>query len=275
MYPYTFHTHSIQGIQKHFRLYLHRKLRRYQGESIDTLSLCINQEDVNSLDPLDKIPKQLVFTFKEKDNTHYGFDIRTIRTILKFDKENPYTRIPLSEDVIARANSMLRLLEVIGVDTSDEPSEPIGDEMEIKRRVVKVFHDMDQLDQYTDPDWFLNLSSRKLSEFYKEAEDVWNYRLNLSQEVKMAIVPPNGKVFEHSVKSVSAIKEKKEIQRICLDFMEKLIHSAENRADRVNGCIYILLGLVIVSRNAAIALPSYYSMVMGDDALTVDGDIMV
>ena len=275
LYSFTPYLNSIILIQTTYRSYLLAKLHKLQGEASSDLSKCVNQEDVNSLDPLVDIPKNLLFTYQCDDLSHYGFDIRTIRTILQFDKLNPYTRIPLSEKVISRANTMLKLLHILGIDTTDEPSEQFSEELSIKRRVVKVFHDMDQLDQYTDPDWFLNLSVSKLISFYKEAEDVWNYRLNLTQEVKKAIVPPDGKVFNHTVKAVACLKSKKQLQQICLDFIEKLIYSAENRADRVNGCIYVLLGLVIVSRNAAQALPSYYSMVMGDDGLTMDGDIMV
>ena len=258
-----------------YRDYLRRKLRGLQGEIVDNYKVCVNQEDVQSLDSFIDIPSHLLFSFKETDGTQYGFDIRTIRSILTFDKENPYTRTALSKSVIERANEMLRILKVLNLSVENEKVEEVNQEFEIKRRVVKVFHDMDQLDQYTDPDWFLDLNTVKLIKFYKEAEDVWNYRLNLTSQVKKAIVPPDGIAFRHTVKSVALIKDKVQLQKICLDFMEKLIHSAESRPDRVNGCIYILLGLVIVSRRAALALPSYYSMVMGDDALTGDADILI
>jgi hypothetical protein len=170
---------------------------------------------------------------------------------------------------------MLRLLSLIGKDVSDEPVDVIDAGLQLKRRVVKVFHDMDQLDQYTNPEWFLNLSVLRLIKFYKEAEDVWNYRLNLTNEVKRSIVPPDGIAFKHSLKSVLIMKDKLQLQRVCLDFMEMLIHSTSNRGDRVNGCIYILLGLVQVSREAANALPQYYSMVTGDDSLATGTDILV
>jgi hypothetical protein len=275
LYPYTVSVKQIIHIQQFYRNYLKRKLKSLQGDIVDNFNICVNQEDVQSLDSFLDIPSHLLFSFKETDGTHYGFDIRSIRSILKFDKENPYTRNALTPSVVERANEMLRLLKVLNLSVENEKVEEVNQELEIKRRVVKVFHDMDQLDQYTDPDWFLDMNTSKLIKFYKEAEDVWNYRLNLTSQVKKAIVPPDGIAFQHTVKSVSLIKDKVQLQKICLDFMEKLIHSAELRPDRVNGCIYILLGLVIVSRSAALALPSYYSMVMGDDSLTGDVDIMI
>ena len=124
---------------------------------------------------------------------------------------------------------------------------------------------MDQLDQYTNPAWFLDLNMNSLYKFYKEAEDIWNYRLNLSKEIKNKIVPPDGHVFKVIPKNV--LKEYptlSKLRNLCLDVMEKLIYSASDRSDRVNGCIYILLALVIVNKDAALAMPSYYTMVTGD-----------
>ena len=69
-----------------------------------------------------------------------------------------------------------------------------------------------------------------------------------------------------SPKFILTIKDRLRLQNICLDFIETLIHSAESRSDRVNGCIYVLLGLVIVNPRAAEALPAYYTMVTGDVA---------
>ena len=120
---------------------------------------------------------------------------------------------------------------------------------------------MDDLDQYTNVDWFLQLNPTQLGNFYKETEDIWNYRLNLSETAKRRIYPFNQKVFPLSVNLVKSKTDALELQHICLDFMEKLVTSAPKREDRVNGCMYTLLGLVIVSSTAAEALPSLYSMV--------------
>lgn len=275
IHPYVGSIDKIIGIQSYYRKYLLDRLSKLQGNISSDLSICVNQEDVKSLDPLIDIPTHLLFSFQEEDGTHYGFDIRTIRSIITFDNENPYTRVALSTRIVDRANETLRLLSLLQKDTSDEPSEVIGEELGLKRRVVKIFHEMDQLDQYTDPDWFLSLSVSRLIKFYKEAEDVWNYRLNLTGDVKKAIVPHDGIAFRHSVKAVCLMKDKLLLQKICLDFIDTLIHSASNKADRVNGCIYVLLGLVQVNREAAKALPQYYSMVMGDDSLVTDTDILI
>ena len=43
---------------------------------------------------------------------------------------------------------------------------------------------MDSLDQYTNPSWFFDLSKIQLRNFYLEVEDIWNYRLGLTDEFK-------------------------------------------------------------------------------------------
>ena len=68
----------------------------------------------------------------------------------------------------------------------------------------------------------------------------------------MVLCPKRGKPAKDSLRT------------LCLDVIERLIYSANDRSDRVNGCIYVLLALVIVNAEAALAMPSYYTMVTGD-----------
>ena len=137
----------------------------------------------------------------------------------------------------------------------------ITDQQKIKQQVVKIFQIIDSLDQYTDPRWFLELSLKKMQQFYKELEDIWNYRLNLSKEMKSKIYPPNGHVFKLTPHYVASLKSHRAVSEICLQTIEKLVTSAEKKEDRVNGSIYVLFALTIVSHSAAQSMPIYYSMV--------------
>ena len=121
---------------------------------------------------------------------------------------------------------------------------------------------MDELDQYTNPNWFLDLNLEKLKIFYKELEDIWNYRLNLTHNMKREIIPPDGILFLFTPKYVSKLKDILLVKKICLEVMKKLITKSNNRSNRVNGCMYILLALVIVNKEAAVSLPEYYNMIV-------------
>ena len=269
VFPYLGHVPLIVRMQNAFRTRLMKRVDLLQGPSRNTLSTCVNKEEVLSLENIDTIPAIHLFTYRESDGFLYAFDIRTIRILLEKKANNPYTRKPFPEEVLVRSHELIRLLEIMKVNTHQDTEldkSCITPHIKMRLRTTKAFQDMDELDQYTNIDWFLDLSSPQLVQFYKEAEDIWNYRLNLTDEVKKAIVPPNGKVFHMSPKFILTIKDRLRLQNICLDFIETLIHSAESRSDRVNGCIYVLLGLVIVNPRAAEALPAYYTMVTGDVA---------
>ena len=259
--PYLGHQAEVERIQRWFRRRLWKEISSLQGPALYQRDKCLNDDDILSLDSVKSIPTKYFFSFQDHDSFVYGFDIRTLLEIIKRDGENPYNRHKLDVSVVKKTGRMEHLLKLLGIKTEIEQEEVTDPHLLMKQRAVKVFDAMDSLDQYTNPNWFLNLSRRRLILFYKETEDIWNYRLNLSASTKEKIYPPSGKIFTIPVSTVQTKINQLELQNICLDFMEKLVFSAEARDDRVNGCIYALLGLVIVSQAAAEALPSYYSMV--------------
>lgn len=253
---------SIIKLQSCFRNYLWRKLRKTQGPAGLQVNKCVNQEDILTFDSLSELPSHYIFSYRDGDTFIYGFDIRSVKEILKRGSENPYNRSKFSESVVNQAKEMTRLLSLLNISVTIV-TEPVTDPyLRMKQRAVDIFHKMDSLDQYTNVEWFLQLNMRELGNYYKEAEDIWNYRLGLSDIIKRKIAPHvNGKVFPISISEVKSKTNIIDLQTICLDFMDTLISNAIKREDRVNGCIYALLGLVIVCREAAQALPSYYSMV--------------
>lgn len=261
LYGFISETSKILTIQKWYRNILWKRVKSLQGPAQYNPKCCVNEEDILTFDTISSIPSQYLFSFRDYDSFVYGFDIRSINEILKRDSKNPYNRSKFNQDIINNACQLIRLLTILGIDVSIQQEDITDPHLQMKQRVIDIFQKMDSLDQYTNPEWFLSLRNYELANYYKEAEDVWNYRLGLTDQTKRKIYPPTGKVFPISVSVVKHKTDVLELQNICLDFMEKLITSASKHDDKVNGCIYALLGLVIVSPGAAEALPSYYSMV--------------
>ena len=266
--PYINYNNSILKIQNYLRKKINTNLNSLQQYFNFSINDCINDTDVLTLDKLKELDPGYLFTYKDSDNFIYGFDVRTISKLLENEPVNPYTGKLFDTDTINKISKLLHYLSIKGIKLTHEKetSEEVNDsKYKIKRRVIKVFQEMDSLDQYTNPSWFLDLNLNKLYRFYKEAEDIWNYRLNLTKETKSKIVPPDGKVFKIEPKNVFKNHNTiSKLQELCLEVIEKLIYSANDRSDRVNGCIYVLLALVIVNKEAALAMPSYYTMVTGD-----------
>jgi len=84
-------------IQKAWRQYLFRHYNQIRGPARFKRSLCVNDTDFFSMDDIKDIPFQQFFSFRDYDNTIYGFDIMSIYNL--FDKShskitNPYNRNP-------------------------------------------------------------------------------------------------------------------------------------------------------------------------------------
>ena len=259
----------VLRIQSWFKRHLIREVSQLRGPGIHDLNRCVNTEDVISLDKLTDLPYRLLITYRDtEDKLIYGFDIRSITSIIKNDKKNPYNTREIRQEFVRKVFRLQHLLTVLHINTDNlEEDELIDPKVKAQHRIVHLFHEMDSLDQYTNPEWFFDLNLSKLKKFYKELEDIWNYRLNLTKETKSKIVPPIGKVFYDKIPYVLSLNDYDKVLNICLNAIEKLITSAPKRADRVNGCIYVLLALVLVNKNAALSLPTLYSMVAPDDVL--------
>lgn len=265
--PYINQLDKIGRIQIWFRKCLDLKIDYLKEDFTFPIEKFVNDTDFFSLEKLSELEHTRLISYQDNKGFVYGFDILSFRQLIEMSNENPYTGKEIDEQVIKKAKKYLNLLMIKGFKMSSDSDDEkeLNPKYAVKRRVVKYFQEMDKLDQYTNPAWFLDLSTVSLIKFYKEAEDIWNYRLNLTKETKIKIVPPNGKVFLVEPKNVAKdYTTKDSLRNLCLDVIEKLIYSAQDRSDRVNGCIYILLALVIVNPQAAEAMPAYYTMVTGD-----------
>ena len=86
------------------------------------------------------------------------------------------------------------------------------------------------------------------------AEDIFNYRANLTNEAKKKIIP-NENAFPYSVDYVyrSDVSNKK-LKLICLTEMDKFVSKGLTKEDRYTGSLYMLTALTQVSTAAAESL---------------------
>ena len=87
-------------IQKIFRGWFVRLIQRLRGPALKDKSICTNDSDICSLEPLDEISTSYFFSYKDKNNFIYGFDISSLVTLIATKGKfiNPYTR-----DVVCRS----------------------------------------------------------------------------------------------------------------------------------------------------------------------------
>ena len=259
--PYKKHIDNILKIQYWYNHYIEKLMNKLKGVSYIKKFTPINQHDFLSFEKINDIDEKLLFIFKDKRDICYAFDIRSLYKLLETSNTNPYTTIQFPKYIIKIIYKIYNHLNIKNLITNINIEDTLTNEQKVKLLVIDIFIKIDNLDQYTDPEWFLELNLTKLHLFYKELEDIWNYRLSLTSVIKKKILPPDGKLFKLKPKQLSLIKNKEKVQYICIDVINKLISSAENRTDRINGSMYVLFALVIVSKKAAEDLPIYYNMV--------------
>ena len=247
-------------IQKWYSKYKKIQINRLQNLQY-RLNNIVNQEDFLSFEKIKDIDRKFLFYYKDDNTIYYVFDIRSLYQLLKSSNINPYTRKPFPNKIIESIKKIYTYLNSQNLIVREDIDKILTNEQKVKLLVIEIFIKIDSLDQYTDPEWFLELNLNKLHSFYRELEDIWNYRLSLTPVIKKKIIPPDGNLFILKPKQFNMIKNKEKAQYICLNIINKLISSAKNRSDRINGSIYVLFALVIVSKKAAEALPIYYNMV--------------
>ncbi len=245
---------KITRIQKLIKKYIENKERLLRGPAYLNRKLCNNTDDFLTFEEIENIPNKYFFSFKDKDNFIYGFDIRSFNKLIECKMDNPYNRNEIPDYAIKNlknltSNPKYQLVEI--------QNGKITKEQRMNQRVISVFQKIDELDTYaggTSIDWFLNLSGNQLKLYYKVLEDIWNYRSELSNSRKNEIVPDK-KMFPITVPHFYNLNDKHKMRKIVLAEMDKLVSTAPKREDRVLGCYYTLIGLVEVSQQVANALP--------------------
>jgi len=110
------------------------------------------------------------------------------------------------------------------------------------------------LDNYTSHKWFLDLNLEQLIKLYICAEDIWNYRSQLTPLAKRNIIGENS-IFNIQPNMMKRERSIKRIQLVLLDIFEKMISNGIDIHEKKLGAILVLSSLVEVSSEAAYALP--------------------
>ena len=126
----------------------------------------------------------------------------------------------------------------------------------IQTRIDRIFTEIDRLGNYTQSAWFTDLTHLQYARLYRALYDIWNYRGQLSQELKMQICPFHGPfegIFPVSVRHLDLSVD--DLKSVCLIAFENMIYSGISNEIRQIGVMHSLTALTIVSSSARYALP--------------------
>lgn len=219
--------------------------------------ICCNTVEITSFDDIFDIPSKYYYLFNDSmSNKSFGFDIRSLLSILKSDYPScPYTFRHYNDDEKNSIFNHAKKLSKIGIILEFDKLE-LNKDQEIEMRMKDVFHKINMLDNYSSHLWFKNLDIKGLATLYSKLEDIWNYRVGMDTVEKMRILQTNnGNAFLMSINTIKHIKSKIQLQEILLNEIDRFITEGINRDERKLGAMLMLTGLVEVSYEAADGLP--------------------
>lgn len=234
----------------------------YRGKHQRTLISerhCNNTEDFFTFEEISKIDPLYYYSYEDSQGFRWGFDVRSLHRLNQLLYPNPYTTEKIPSEIITDVTRTMALLE------KNPKFEPILDHVirdratAIKQRVVDLFSLIEQSGYTCHVEWFLRLSLRRLKELYKQLEDLWNYRAQLTHAMKRLICPPDGRMFQISPSIIMSYDSKQDLQEIILGEVCKFKQSTE--ANMKLGFMYFMIGFGYVSRDCYIAHQDWLNFV--------------
>ena len=248
-------------LQAHTRRKLTQRDIRRRGAALRKRSLCVNDCDFYTLEPVSEITWSDFFSYTDDAGFVYGFDISSLISMIKTGNTmNPYTRKDLGETVL-RDVAYLRKYTTPAEDTLLRILE--ARQKPLARRVNDVFYELDYLGHYTDVRWLTDLDRDRLIVFNRTLYDFWHYRFELPTETKRNICPyfnPFRDGYEN-VAMISRDGTNDDVLKNSITFIENLVYSGTSIEFRRLGSFQVLTALTVVSRSARRSLPYLYETV--------------
>lgn len=251
---------SVKKIQRWWRkLQIHRILKE-KSPAFFVRSLCHNESDLASFEPLANISRDYFFVLREKGRL-WGFDIRTLVTQYETDGhlENPYTKEHCAPEMVNQFRKSIDNLRRWKKPIQYEAATGLTTTQNWNLRVLDLCLGLDMLGYRIGTQWFSDLDITGHRKLYINLYYLWNEGLELTPGEQERIVPrfsaEDYKLFKWSITKVIGKTEIDSIRRTNLNVMERLISSAKEQSDKTLGAMYSVMALARVSYRCRQAYP--------------------
>jgi len=242
---YTNNSEKIQKIQFRYKEKYKKQQSLIRGEGFLNKKSCNNTEDFFTYENVDEISDKYFFSYKDYKNIVWFFDIRSLKKLIDMKQPNPYTMVPFNDNVIIRALNIIEKLNNMNISTDfkDEIKQVEKDKKKLlKQKVIDVFASIERLGLSVNAQWFTCLHIIHLKKIYGLMEDIWNWRAELSQEIKIKMCPPDGKIFNRSPHEIRHTSDRMKMMDYILTDINKF-NNAEYDSDKIIGFTYFLISL--------------------------------
>ena len=264
-------SYYITKIQKIFRGSLQRRYNKLHGPAFKNKKICTNSTDFITMDDLSDLSFDQFFSYRDVDGFIYGFDLASIFSLIymknnsKKSSQNPYNRNNIPVEVLIDIKILIKIGKIlkknIYLEVQDEPTN-FSNEKIIELRALTLFQNINALGNYSNSEWFLSLSRNNLIKFVRELSDIWEYRAQLSLEVKSKICPPYGLPFRNlNIPYIHTEPDINNVKKVILEVLEKLVNSGIDADSKSLGAYYVLAALTLVNVDASTSLPWLFQSV--------------
>ena len=236
-------------IQAAYRGHRERRALATRGPAALHPSLCANEHDPVTLEPLAQIPTRAFFSFR--DALHgkvYGFRASSIAQLLdQCGAVNPFNRRPLDDDVVRCARAAFAA-------APPEPEERAAP-LDVNARAFRTVHAVNVATGcFADEAWFLELDRPELICMYRCLQDfVREQRLRPAEDARR-LVDPLASPFQAAN---LPLFNRRKLQTIVLDGCDALL-AYPTPPERSTLGLWILVALCRVSYRASRDLPVAY-----------------
>ena len=253
---------TVQKIQLWWRKALLLSALQRQGPAIHYREVSQNKTEICSLDSIDTVPRAFFFSYADPQKLIWSFDIRSLAAILAQGQQptNPYTREALPLKILQKLRDRISYLRARKYALVYFNGEALTEEQAWSQRVLDVFMKLESLGYLCSCDWFHSLEIEDHKKFFRIMFQLWQWRLGLSSTEKEELVPHHSRqstrLFKiHPDQAGSAPRDRQWWQKTNLALVHSFITRSNDKAKQALGCMYVLMGLVQVSEDAAEAYP--------------------
>ena len=246
---YNNNRNSIVKIQLYYKKKYKNKYAELRGPGFIDKKLCNNQEDFFTYETINELNDKYFFSYKDDTNIIWFFDIRSFNKLIEMKQPNPYTMIPFSKNIINKSKNLTEHLKSknITLNFKDELKELKKDKKNVlKQKIIDLSAILERIGMSFNIEWFTNLHTIQLKKLYGLMEDIWNYRAQLSLEMKRRICPPNGIIFNKSHHEIRNTNSKDTMRDFIISDVLKF-NSATEEGDKFVGFSYFLAALAFVN----------------------------
>lgn len=289
-------------IQKTARRYLTKVVLDLIGPAKFNRKLCVNDSDFYTMEPLTNIPFDNFYSYKDKENFVYGFELSSLIQYIKVKEKsgeirrmkNPYNRDSMKREIpkIYKLHHLIRVINgtipkrelptriqarprssshhndlrsrtlSIGIDSNYNHALMLETIREMRsksneQRTRELFIVIDQLGNYSDYNWFLNLDRGCYLRYYRILKDIWTYRAQIPTYTKIKICPlwdPFGMFSNVHIGELTT----EQLMSRCLCVMEDMVYTGVEQQYRTIGSLHVLSVLTVINREARSNMPWLY-----------------